>query len=71
MPMCKTVKMSIGPRFKIARGSAWIGAMLCIVGCSRSSQAGVSQSGVTRELEAIVRDFAAQHRLPGIAAGVW
>jgi CubicO group peptidase (beta-lactamase class C family) len=24
-----------------------------------------------QELEAIVRDFAAQHRLPGIAAGVW
>jgi CubicO group peptidase (beta-lactamase class C family) len=42
-----------------------------MVGCSRSSQPGVAQSGLSRELEAIVRDFADQHRLPGISAGVW
>jgi CubicO group peptidase (beta-lactamase class C family) len=48
-----------------------IGALLCVVGCSRSSQSAVSQSGTLQDLEAIVRDFAEQHRLPGLAAGVW
>ena len=53
--------------------AAWtvIGALLCIVGCSRTSQPVLSQSGTPQGLEAIVRDFADQHRLPGLAAGVW
>lgn len=46
-------------------------AMACMAGCTRTSQAGAAQSQAPRELEAIVRDFAGQHRLPGIAAGVW
>ncbi|HJU69018.1 MAG TPA: serine hydrolase domain-containing protein [Gemmatimonadaceae bacterium] len=48
-----------------------IGALLCVAACSRSSQSAVSQSGTRQALEAIVRDFAEQHRLPGLAAGVW
>jgi CubicO group peptidase (beta-lactamase class C family) len=70
---CRTVDISVR-RFKIARATAAlasIGAMLTIVGSSAFSQPGVSPSGVARQLEAIVRDFADQHRLPGIAAGVW
>lgn len=58
----------------IARRSAVcmaIGALLCVVGCSRTSQPAVSQAGTHQALEAIVRNFAEQHRLPGLAAGVW
>lgn len=48
-----------------------IGALSCVGGCSRTSQPAVTQSGAPQALEAIVRDFAEQHRLPGLAAGVW
>ena len=47
------------------------GALLCVAGCSRTSQPVHDQSGTPQALEAIVRDFADQHRLPGLAAGVW
>ena len=52
---------------------AWIaiGALVCVAGCSRSSPPVASVSGTTQELDAIVRDFADEHRLPGLAAGVW
>ena len=66
--------MSIRPHSTLARGSAaWAasGALLCVVACARSSQPVRSQSGTTQTLEAIVREFADQHRLPGLAAGVW
>jgi CubicO group peptidase (beta-lactamase class C family) len=46
-------------------------ALLCVVGCSRTPQPVPSQSGTPETLEAIVRNFAEQHRLPGLAAGVW
>jgi CubicO group peptidase (beta-lactamase class C family) len=48
-----------------------IGPLLCVVGCSRASQSDVSQAGTQQALEAVVRNFAEQHRLPGLAAGVW
>jgi CubicO group peptidase (beta-lactamase class C family) len=48
-----------------------IGALVCAVGCSRNSQSGASQSGTPQALEATVRNFAEQQRLPGLAAGVW
>ena len=53
--------------------TAWtlIGALLCVVGCSRPNQQVLSQSVTSQTLEAIVREFADQHRLPGLAAGVW
>lgn len=51
--------------------STALGALLCVVGCSRPSQSAVPPSGTSQTLEAIVRDFAEQHRLPGVAAGVW
>jgi CubicO group peptidase (beta-lactamase class C family) len=72
--MFNSVKLSIRPHSTIARGSAaWaaIGALLCVVACPRGSQPVRSQSGTNQTLEAIVRDFADQHRLPGLAAGVW
>jgi len=52
---------------------AWTtaGALLCVVGWSRTSEPAFSQSAETHVLEAIVRDFAEEHRLPGLAAGVW
>jgi CubicO group peptidase (beta-lactamase class C family) len=62
------------PRSTIARGSAvWlaIGTLLCAGVCARSGQSAVSQSGTPQAFEAIVRDFAEQHRLPGLAAGIW
>jgi CubicO group peptidase (beta-lactamase class C family) len=46
-----------------------IGALLCAASCS--GQSAVAQSGTPQALEAIVRDFAEQHRLPGLAAGIW
>jgi CubicO group peptidase (beta-lactamase class C family) len=72
--MLQRCEMSTRPLSAIARGSAAlmsIGALVCVVGCSRASQPSVSQSDTRQKLEAIVRDFADQHRLPGIAAGVW
>lgn len=48
-----------------------IGTLLCVVGCAPNSQSAVSQSSTPQALEAIVRDFAEQHRLPGLAAGVY
>ena len=72
--MRNSVDANVCPYSTIARGSAvWtaVGALLCVVGCSRTSQSAVSQSGTPQALEAIVRDFAEQHRLPGLAAGVW
>jgi CubicO group peptidase (beta-lactamase class C family) len=51
--------------------SVAIGALVSVMGCSRTGQSAVTQSGTPQELEAIVRDFAEQHRLPGLAAGVW
>jgi CubicO group peptidase (beta-lactamase class C family) len=48
-----------------------IGALVCLAGCSRTSQPARSPSGTPQALEAIVQDFADQHRLPGLAAGVW
>lgn len=48
-----------------------IGALLCLAGCSRTSHPVRSHSGTPQTLEAIVQDFADQHRLPGLAAGVW
>ena len=59
---------TIAPR---SAASAAIGALLCVVACPRGSQQVRSESGTTQTLEAIVRDFADQHRLPGLAAGVW
>ena len=55
------------------RCSMWIviGALCSVVGCSRTGPPAVSQSGTPQALEAIARDFAEQHRLPGLAAGVW
>ena len=46
-------------------------AALCVAGCSRGSPPVPSLAGTEQELAAIVRDFADQHRLPGLAAGVW
>ncbi|HJR65733.1 MAG TPA: serine hydrolase domain-containing protein [Gemmatimonadaceae bacterium] len=66
--------MSIRPRSTVAReGAAWmaIGALTCLAGCSRTSQPDRSPPSTPQALEAIVRDFADQHRLPGLAAGVW
>jgi CubicO group peptidase (beta-lactamase class C family) len=48
-----------------------IGTLLCVVGCSRTSQSAVPQSGTPQALELIVREFAERHRVPGLAAGVW
>ena len=48
-----------------------IGALLCLAGCPRASQPVGSRSGMPQAFEAIVQDFADQHRLPGLAAGVW
>ena len=48
-----------------------IGALWSVVGCSRTGQPAVSHSGTPQALEAIARGFAEQHRLPGLAAGVW
>ena len=72
--MRNSVEANLWPCSTIVRGSAvWttIGALLCVVGCSRTSQSAVSQSGTPQALEAIVRDFAERHRLPGLAVGVW
>ena len=66
--------VSITPRSTVARGgAAWmaIGALMCLAGCSRTNQPDPSPSGTPQALEAIVQDFAEQHRLPGLAAGVW
>ena len=48
-----------------------IGALVCLGACSRTNQPVRSRSGTPQALEAIVQDFADQHRLPGLAAGVW
>jgi CubicO group peptidase (beta-lactamase class C family) len=74
MPLFNSVGVNIRPRSSVARGrAAWtaIGVLLCIVGCSRTSQPVLAQAHTRKELEAIVRHFADQHRLPGLAAGVW
>ncbi len=57
-------------RAESARALA-IGVLVCLAGCSRTSQPARSHSGTPQALEAIVQDFADQHRLPGLAAGVW
>ena len=60
---------SIRPLSAIARGRVAlmsIGALLCVVRYSRASQPSVFQSDTRQKLEAIVRDFADQHRLPGM-----
>jgi CubicO group peptidase (beta-lactamase class C family) len=62
------------PHSSIARGNASllaIWALLWVAGCSRGNQSAIVQSGTPEAFEAIVRDFAEQHRLPGVAAGVW
>ena len=72
--MLKSVQMTIRAHTMFARGSTAlksIAVLLCVVGCSRPSQPILAQSDTSQELEAIVRDFADQHRLPGLAAGVW
>jgi CubicO group peptidase (beta-lactamase class C family) len=72
--MFNSVEVSIRPDSTVARGGAtWmaIGALLCLGGCTRASQPVRSHSGTPQALEAIVQDFADQHRLPGLAAGVW
>jgi CubicO group peptidase (beta-lactamase class C family) len=53
--------------------AAWIAiaTLFSISGCSRTGQSAVSQTGSPQTLEAIVRDFVDEHRLPGLAAGVW
>ena len=74
MSLSNSVEVRIRPHLTVTRGSAaWtaIGALLCIVGYAGTSQPILSQSGTPQGLEAIVRDFADQHRLPGLAAGVW
>ena len=48
-----------------------IGTLLCIAGSPCIGQPVVPQSSAKQGLEEIVRSFAAQHRLPGLAAGVW
>lgn len=52
--------------------AAWmaIGALFSVAGCSRSGLPVLPQSGA-QPLEAIVREFADRHRVPGLAAGVW
>jgi CubicO group peptidase (beta-lactamase class C family) len=68
------VKANIWPYSVIARGNALsvaIGTLLSGAACSRTSQSAVTESGTPQVLEVIVRDFAEQHRLPGLAAGVW
>ena len=72
--MFNSVEVNFRPHATVARrgvARTAIGALLCVVGCSRTSQPALSQSGTPQALEAIVRDFAHQHRLPGLAAGVW
>ena len=74
MPMFKSGEVSIRRRFPVARsGAAWmaIEVLLCLAACSRTSQPVRSPSSTPQALEAIVQDFAHQHRLPGLAAGVW
>ena len=50
---------------------AAICVLLCVAGCSRTGQPVRSQTETRETLEKIVQDFAQQHRLPGLAAGVW
>lgn len=72
--MRMSVAANISRHCGIARGSVlWmtIGVLSIVVGCSRSGRSASVQSGTPQALEAIVRDFAEQHRLPGVAAGVW
>lgn len=72
--MFNSGEVSIRPHSTVTRGGAAsmaIGALLCLAGCSRTSQPVPSHSGTPQALEAIVQDFADQHRLPGLAAGVW
>ena len=68
-----SLTLRTGPWWAVRRGGSWraVGALLCAVGCSPGQQPAVAQSGPTPTLEAIVRDFVDQHRLPGLAAGVW
>src|SRR5688572_12746917 len=71
--MRRSILANIWPYSAIARASAaWmtVGALLCVAGCSRNGQV-VSQTGTSQALDAIVRGFAEEHRLPGLAAGVW
>ena len=48
-----------------------IAFLLTLAGCSRPSQQVLPESSATQALQAIVQDFAEQHKLPGLAAGVW
>jgi CubicO group peptidase (beta-lactamase class C family) len=50
---------------------AFVGALVWILGCSRTGTPGASPSDPPPELQAIVRDFVAQHHVPGLAAGIW
>ncbi|MFN0178839.1 MAG: serine hydrolase domain-containing protein [Gemmatimonadales bacterium] len=72
--MRNSVDANVRPYSTIARGRvvwAAVGALLWVAACSRTSQSAASQSGTPQALKAIVRDFAEEHRLPGLAAGVW
>ena len=72
--MQNPVDANVWPHSTLVRRSAVgtaIRMLLCVVGCAIIAQRGVAQPSRSQALEAIVRDFAEQHRLPGLAAGVW